>query len=101
MTANELKVTCQTPTPGKKPTQIPKWKYDLLRDAILKVLPTSGEGLLFTELPDKVASILDPQDLAKLGSVGWYTTTVKLDMEVRGEIERVPKVIPQRLLRKK
>jgi hypothetical protein len=29
------------------------------------------------------------------GSVMWYVTTVKLDMEARGEIKRVPKSRPQ------
>jgi hypothetical protein len=31
------------------------------------------------------------------GAVGWYTTTVKLDLEARGVIQRIPKSSPQRL----
>ena len=31
------------------------------------------------------------------GSIGWYVTTVKLDLEARGVIERVPNVTPQQL----
>jgi len=31
------------------------------------------------------------------GSISWYVTTVKLDMEARGEIERVPDSNPQQL----
>lgn len=37
--------------------------------------------------------------LEELGSVGWYTTTVKLDLEARGEIARVESARPQRLVR--
>ena len=29
----------------------------------------------------------------------WYVTTVKLELEVRGEIRRVKDVTPQRLMR--
>jgi hypothetical protein len=31
------------------------------------------------------------------GSVSWYVTTVKLDLETRGVVERVPGQKPQRL----
>ena len=31
------------------------------------------------------------------GSVGWYATAVKLDLEARGELERVPGAKPQRV----
>jgi len=31
------------------------------------------------------------------GSISWYVTTVKLDAEARGLIQRVPKSRPQRL----
>ena len=31
------------------------------------------------------------------GSVTWYVTTVKLDLEARGVIERIPKSRPQRI----
>ena len=29
------------------------------------------------------------------GSITWYVTTVKLDMEARGEVKRVPNSRPQ------
>ena len=44
-----------------------------------------------------VVQQLDPGEKEKPGSVSWYTTTVKLDMEVKREIERVPGSKPQRL----
>jgi hypothetical protein len=47
----EPKVLCKTPTPNKKGTRILKWKYDLIRSAILKVVPQDKVGILFNDLP--------------------------------------------------
>ena len=93
------KIVCETPTPGKKPTRIDRWKYAAVRRAILNALPREGEGVLFKELPGLVEKRLSGDELMRLGSVGWYTTTVKLDLEVRGEIRRIENASPQRLLR--
>lgn len=97
--SNEDKVLVETPTPGKQPTRIDRWKYDLVRSAILSAVPSDEHGLEFNELPQLVEAQISENDLKKLGSVSWYTTTVKLDMEVKGEIERVPGSKPQRLRR--
>ena len=91
------KVLVQTPTPGKQPTHIDRWKFDLVHSAILAVVPSNEQGLEFRDLPALVEQQIGPGDLEKLGSVSWYTTTVKLDMEVNGQIERVPGSKPQRL----
>jgi len=97
MTAD--KITCETPTPGKKPTRIPRWKYEAVRSAILGIVPARGRGVPFGELPRLVAKRLSDDERDRLGSVGWHTTTVKLHLEVLGEIRRMPGVSPQRLLR--
>ena len=93
----EDKILCETPTPGKKPTRIDRWKYDLIRTAILAVVPSDKLGVEFRDLHNLVEQHTAPGELDKLGSLSWYTTTVKLDMEVKGEIERVPGSKPQRL----
>lgn len=95
----EAKIVCATPTPGKRPTAIAKWKYDLIRNAIRKCVPKSREGVAFVDLPDLVADVLSRPQRAQLGSVSWYTTTVKLHMETTGELERVAGAVPQRLRR--
>lgn len=95
----ESKVVCETPTPGKQPTAIAKWKYDLVRNAIRKSVPTSKNGVAFKELPDLVADAISAEDRARLGSVSWHTTTVKLHMETTGELERVAGAVPQRVRR--
>ena len=89
MADNEEKVECQTPTPGKASTRIPKWKYDAVRGAVLAVLE-KDEAVFFTDLPEKVGALLDSQTRKELGSLAWHVTTVKLHMETIGEIKRLP-----------
>ena len=94
---DDTRVVCHTPTPGKKPTRIHKWKYDLLRIIILEILAENSNGVEFRSLPGLIEARLSAEQKANLGSVSWYTTTVKLDMEVKGDIQRVPRASPQRL----
>ncbi len=92
------KTACRTPAEGRDGvTNIPTWKFELLRDAILHSL--AAGDLPFSQLKDAVRERLDADALNTLGSLGWHVTCVKLEMEVRGEIERVKGVTPQ-LLRK-
>ncbi len=96
------RVACGTPAKGKKPVRILKWKFEAVRKAILKVVPRSKSGaksIFFKDLCDEVRGVMKEEDLEDLGSLGWYTTTVKLEMEVRGEIRRVEERGPQRLAR--
>lgn len=79
------------PDPSKKGVQIDKEKYDLMRRSILEKLEQQGR-ITFTEL-----SALVEDDLRGRfdGSMMWYYTTVKLDLEARGELRRVPNSKPQ------
>jgi hypothetical protein len=52
------------------------------------------------DLRTHVAAHLSEIEKAGLGSIGWYTTTVKLDREVKGIIARVPGSKPQKLVRR-
>jgi len=90
---NSEKVYTRTVTPGKKGVNIDRQKYEAIHDAILASLE-EVDSLPFRELPRAVEKRLRrPFD----GNVTWYTTTVKLDMERREIIERIPGVTPQRL----
>ena len=95
----EERIKTLNPDPEKSGTRISRAKYEAVRRAILKVVPAAGDGLPFKELPSRVRNELPKRDLATLGSVSWYTTTVKLDLEARGELKRVPGARPQRLLK--
>jgi hypothetical protein len=92
------KVLCRTPTQGKKPTSIAREKFDPIRRAILKVLKANGAGTLFVDLPELVEEELSPTERNIVGSLPWIVTTVKLELEVRGEIRRLSGS-PQRLLK--
>ncbi len=69
-----------------------------MRRAILDAVPGDEPGLRFMDLSKEVEQRA-PRRLFENASVNWYTTTVKLDLEARGLIRRVPGVSPQRLVR--
>ncbi len=87
------KILTLHPDPNKRGVNIDPSKYRLMRETIESVLAAAGE-LSFVELLLAVETQLLP---VFEGSVGWYFTTVKLDLEARGVIERVPGAKPQRL----
>lgn len=96
MTSDGDKVACRTPAEGRDGvTNIPAWKFDLLRGTIREVL--ADAPIRFSELKDAVGTRLSAEDLGKLGSLGWHVTTVKLEMEVRGEIMRLDAKGPQQI----
>ena len=93
----ETHVFCEHPDPEKMGVRILKWKYDLVRKAILAAVPFSEEGVPFSDLAPVLRGSLSTEEAKKLGSINWYVTVVKLDMETKAIIERVPGSSPQRL----
>ena len=67
---------------GLEGVNIERNKYEVMRDAIHQALKRDGR-LKFKQLSRAVKD-----DLGERfdGSIGWYMTTVKLDLEARGEI---------------
>ena len=87
-----MKDKIRTLHPEKKQgVNISKEKYDIIRNAILCVLQRQKE-ITFMNLSRAVEKEVNGNFV---GSVTWYVTTVKLDMEARGEIKRVPSSRPQ------
>ena len=78
---------------GKTGVNISKAKYDMMREALVSHLQAKGT-MTFQALNDAVGAELDGRFD---GSIGWYYTTVKLDLEARGVLERVPKTSPQQI----
>ena len=93
----EEKFLCINPDPEKAGTRIALEKYEAVKQAILQAVGEGEDGIYFKDLAERVEEILTAEALSNLGSVGWYTTTVKLDLEARGFIKRVKKSSPQRL----
>jgi hypothetical protein len=83
-------------------TRITRLKYEPYREAILACLREVGdEGMYFKDLPESVRVRLPEALLPQLGKVMWHVTLVKLDLEGRGEVERIAKIKPQKLRLKK
>ncbi len=84
---------------GKGGTRIRRDVYEAFREALLHAIPNDDEGVRFMDLAGLVEPGIPPEMLPANGSCTWYVTVVKLDLEARGEIERVPKATPQRVRR--
>jgi hypothetical protein len=72
-------------------------KYEPIRKAILASVPKNKEGVSFDELVASVKGRVSKELFPKPGSVSWYTKVVQLDLEAKGQIERIPGVRPQRV----
>jgi hypothetical protein len=86
------------PDPTKQGTRVTKATYEAYKTAVLQLIPATKEGIFFADLTKAVEPHL-PQALLDTTSPGWWVTTVKLDLEARGLIERVPGKGKQRLRR--
>jgi len=87
-----MKDTIRTLHPKKKQgVKISKEKYEIIRNAILCVLQREKE-ITFMNLSRAVEKEVNGNFD---GSVMWYVTTVKLDLEARGQIKRVTNSRPQ------
>ena len=60
--------------------------YEPVKSAILQSLKGS-KGKTFTELTDAVVKIMRKKMPGFKGSIPWYTISVRLDLETRGEVE--------------
>ena len=78
---------------GKKGVKIDLAKYEQIKSFLLDVIEDAKQ-ISFQELSEvALESLKDTFD----GKVLWYVVTVKLDLEARNLIERVPKTSPHEL----
>jgi hypothetical protein len=75
----------------KQGVNISREKYEIICEAILTVLRAQKE-ITFMNLSRAVEKEVKGNFE---GSVTWYVTTVKLDLEARGLVKRVPGSRPQ------
>jgi hypothetical protein len=87
------RIMVKNPNTGRDDTTIAREMYEPVRQAILEAL--AKREVPFSELRTEVSD-RTPKTLWENASIGWYTTTVKLDIEARGLISR--KGSPQILL---
>jgi hypothetical protein len=87
-----MKDMIRTLHPEKKQgVNISKTKYEIIRKAILSTLDSEKE-MTFMNLSRAVEKEVNGNFE---GSVTWYVTTVKLDLEARGVVKRVRHSRPQ------
>ena len=85
----QAKVECRTPTGRRPPTRIFKWKFDRIQKAILDELQVDGIDIEYSELARRVEAKIPKEEAARIGRIPWFVEVVALELEVRGELERV------------
>ena len=75
---------------GKKGVNISRTKYERIKNAIIESLEEGD--LTYTLLTN---SVKDKLGCDFEGSIGWYVETVKLDLEARKIVERIPSQKPE------
>jgi len=78
---------------GKQGVNISRDKYDVMKAAILRSVRSGGEAPLQVVREDVENQLQGRFE----GSISWYLTTAKLDLEARGILKRVPGKRPQRI----
>ena len=78
---------------GKKGVNIDLGKYNLIKETIINIIQSHGE-ISYQEM-SKIA--IEELNHKFSGSIPWYVVTVKLDMEAREIIERIPSTRPHSL----
>jgi len=76
---------------GKNGVNIDKGKYEIIKGAIIDCFQNKKE-LSFADLNQTIKKSLAGRFD---GKIPWYVETVKLDLEARGLIERLPGRTPQ------
>ncbi len=71
---------------GKNGVRIDAHKYEMISEAIFNFAPLNEAFYMMDLVEHLKLSLADKFD----GSIPWYTETVKLDLEARGVLERVP-----------
>jgi hypothetical protein len=99
LATSEEMVICQAVDRKGEPVMIEKWRYDLLKQAILNVVPADDIGLMYKQLTPAVRANLSREDRKRIGQLHHDTTLVKLDLEYHGELERIEGMRPQYLRR--
>ena len=93
-------IQLQHPDPTKRNARIASNAYAVARRTVLAVVPAGEPGITLPAYLDEVAAKLpkakgwDPSL-----SPRWYAMAMKLDLEARGELKRINRRPPQRLVR--
>lgn len=78
---------------GKKGVNISKEKYDQVASTLLDIVKEHGE-ITYQDMNDLAVDRLTGKFE---GKIPWYVVTVKLDLEARNVLERIPKTSPHKV----
>ena len=90
--SNDIKILTLHPQ-NKKGVNILRSKYNTIKAFIIEIIERHEE-ITYQSLNDQAIKALSK---TFDGKVGWYVVTVKLDLEARGIIERIPKTSPHKI----
>ena len=76
-------------SPGRV-TRVDADKYNVMKRAMLKVLPTETPGMTAAELGAAILSHLRDDLFVQGAKAGWWKKAVQLDLEAKGVIAREP-----------
>jgi uncharacterized protein DUF6958 len=94
------RVHLRNPDPTKKMPRIAKDLYSVVRKTALTVVPRKPPGITLAQYLDRMArSLPRRKGWNRSLSTGWHSMAIKLDLEARGELRRVDRKTPQRLIR--
>ena len=82
----------------KAKLQVRKDLYDAMRQGLMRVIPRHDDGVRLMQLAERLKGNLNSKQWAG-SSIARYIHLVKLDLEARKLIERIPGSRPQRLRR--
>jgi hypothetical protein len=62
--------------------------YNAMRQAFLKILPTTSPGLTLAEISKRLIAHLPEKLFPNGAKAGWWAKTVQLDLEAKGVVAR-------------
>jgi hypothetical protein len=93
-------VQLRNPDPGKKAARIAGDTYAVARRTALAIVPAEEPGItLNAYLAEMTSRLPAAEGWDRSLSPGWYAMAMKLDLEARGELRRINRRPPQRLIR--
>jgi hypothetical protein len=94
------RIQLRHPDPSKKTATIAGETYAVARRTILAIVPAEEPGITLNAYLDAVAAKLPKaKGWDRSLSASWYAMAMKLDLEARGELKRINRKPPQRLVR--
>lgn len=98
--ATDDRIQLRHPEPGKTNARIAPDAYAVARQVVLAIVPAEEPGItLDAYLAEMRARLPNVEGWHRSLSAGWYAMAMKLDLEARGELKRIKRRPPQRLVR--